>query len=115
MSSAADFTIQQLTADDEPLVHALLDVFGEAFEDAETYAARRPGAGYLRRLLAGDTFVALVARAGSEVIGGLAAYELHKLEQERSEFYIYDLAVAGAPRQPPGLRQVHRSAGRRPR
>lgn len=99
MSSAAAYTIQQLSADDEALVHALLDVFGEAFEDAATYGARRPGPGYLRRLLAGDTFVALVARAGGEVIGGLAAYELHKLEQERSEFYIYDLAVASAHRR----------------
>lgn len=28
------------------------------------------------------------------VIGGIAAYELKKFEQERSEVYIYDLAVA---------------------
>ena len=28
------------------------------------------------------------------VIGGLAAYELRKFEQKRSEIYIYDLAVA---------------------
>jgi aminoglycoside 3-N-acetyltransferase I len=27
------------------------------------------------------------------VVGGLAAYELKKFEQERSEIYIYDLAV----------------------
>jgi aminoglycoside 3-N-acetyltransferase I len=27
-------------------------------------------------------------------VGGLAAYELRKFEQERSEIYIYDLAVA---------------------
>jgi aminoglycoside 3-N-acetyltransferase I len=27
------------------------------------------------------------------VVGGLAAYELEKFEQERSEIYIYDLAV----------------------
>jgi aminoglycoside 3-N-acetyltransferase I len=31
-----------------------------------------------------------------EVVGGLAAYELRKFEQERSEIYIYDLAVAAA-------------------
>jgi aminoglycoside 3-N-acetyltransferase I len=29
----------------------------------------------------------------STIIGGLAAYELRKYEQERSEVYIYDLAV----------------------
>ncbi|HRN85404.1 MAG TPA: GNAT family N-acetyltransferase, partial [Hyphomicrobium sp.] len=30
---------------------------------------------------------------------GLAAYELRKFEQERSEFYIYDLAVAETHRR----------------
>ena len=34
-----------------------------------------------------------------EVVGGIAAYELHKFEQERSEIYIYDLAVAAAHRR----------------
>lgn len=29
-----------------------------------------------------------------EVAGGLVAYELRKFERERSEIYIYDLAVA---------------------
>ncbi len=32
--------------------------------------------------------------SGNEVTGGIAAYELVKFEQERSEIYIYDLAVA---------------------
>jgi aminoglycoside 3-N-acetyltransferase I len=33
------------------------------------------------------------------VVGGLAAYELRKFEQERSEIYIYDLAVADTHRR----------------
>jgi aminoglycoside 3-N-acetyltransferase I len=33
------------------------------------------------------------------VIGGLAAYELVKFEQERSEIYIYDLAVRAEARR----------------
>ena len=33
------------------------------------------------------------------MVGGLAAYELRKFEQARSEFYLYDLAVAGAHRR----------------
>jgi len=36
---------------------------------------------------------------GGTVVGGLAAYELRKFEQERSEVYIYDLAVAGEHRR----------------
>ncbi|MEA5606359.1 GNAT family N-acetyltransferase [Nostoc sp. UHCC 0252] len=35
----------------------------------------------------------------TEVVGGLTAYELKKFEQERSEIYIYDLAVAAAHRR----------------
>jgi aminoglycoside 3-N-acetyltransferase I len=98
-AEGAGFEVQQLSAADVPLMHALLSVFGEAFEDAETYGASRPGPAYLRQLLAGDSFIALVAREGSDVIGGLAAYELKKFEQERSEVYIYDLAVAAAHRR----------------
>ncbi len=33
------------------------------------------------------------------MVGGIAAYELRKFEQERSEVYIYDLAVLEGHRQ----------------
>jgi aminoglycoside 3-N-acetyltransferase I len=99
MSTSTDFTIQQLTADDGSPMNALLSVFGEAFDDVHTYGANRPRPAYLRQLLAGESFIALVARDGSQVIGGLAAYELRKFEQERSEIYIYDLAVATTHRR----------------
>jgi aminoglycoside 3-N-acetyltransferase I len=36
---------------------------------------------------------------GDEVVGGLAAYELDKFEQDRREIYIYDLAVAESHRR----------------
>jgi aminoglycoside 3-N-acetyltransferase I len=77
----------------------MLTVFGEAFGEPETYGAARPSAAYLRRLLGGDSFIALAAMEGEEVVGGLAAYELRKFERERSEIYIYDLAVAAACRR----------------
>ena len=41
----------------------------------------------------------LAAMQDGGVIGGLAAYELKKFEQERSEIYIYDLAVDAAHRR----------------
>ena len=91
--------IRQLAPDDIGLVNALLTMFGEAFNDVPTYTESRPSAAYLRRLLGGDSFVALAALKGDEVVGGLAAYELKKFEQERSEFYIYDLAVASGHRR----------------
>ncbi len=71
----------------------MLAIFGRAFEDKETYTGQQPDDPYLRRLLSSDTFVAIVARVGTRVIGGLAGYVLPKFEQARSEFYIYDLAV----------------------
>jgi aminoglycoside 3-N-acetyltransferase I len=77
----------------------LLTMFGEAFEDTDTYGKARPSAAYVRRLLAGDAFIALAAVKHGAVVGGLAAYELKKFEQERSEVYIYDLAVAAAHRR----------------
>lgn len=92
--STAKYTIQQLTPDDLELMHDLLSTFGAAFEDSETYDEKRPGAEYLRRLLGGGSFIALAALSGREVVGGIAAYELMKFERERSEIYIYDLAVA---------------------
>ena len=80
-------------------MEALSSTFGEAFHEVATYTARRPDAGYLRRLLGSDSFIALAALKGDEVVGGLAAYELRKFEQPRSEIYIYDLAVAAAHRR----------------
>ncbi|MDP9928609.1 aminoglycoside 3-N-acetyltransferase I [Variovorax paradoxus] len=95
----ASYTVQQLSADDGQLMTALLGVFGEAFDNPVAYGASRPRPTYFRQLLGSDYFIALAAREGSQVIGGLAAYELKKFEQERSEIYIYDLAVAAEHRR----------------
>jgi len=93
------FRIYPLGAGDARLMPALNAMFARAFEDAETYGARPPRAEYFARLLAKDSFIAVAAFAGEEIIGGLAAYELPKFEQERSEIYIYDLAVDEAWRR----------------
>ena len=73
---------------------AMLAMFGEAFGEVEAYSASRPSDAYLQRLLGRDNFIAVAAVRGGDVVGGLAAYVLQKFEQERSEIYIYDLAVA---------------------
>jgi aminoglycoside 3-N-acetyltransferase I len=91
--------IERVTADDLGLMDALLDLFGAVFEEQETYGSARPSAEYQRRLLADPGFVALVALKDRKVVGGLAAYELRKFEQARSEFYLYDLAVAAEHRR----------------
>ena len=89
-----DYTFEQLTASDVGLLKELLRVFGEAFEDVETYQGAVPPDDYLQSLLAAPHFIVVVARSGGAVVGGLAAYELQKFERDRREIYIYDLAVA---------------------
>jgi aminoglycoside 3-N-acetyltransferase I len=93
-NSEQHFTIRKLGPDDSDMMYELLSVFGEAFQEAGIYGAARPTRDYLRHLLAGDLFIALAALVDREIVGGLAAYVLPKFEQERSEIYIYDLAVA---------------------
>ena len=85
--------IHQITPADVDMMASLSTMFGAAFDDPEHYTSKRPSAAYLRRLLSSDTFIALAALKDDAVVGGLAAYELQKFEQERSEVYIYDLAV----------------------
>jgi aminoglycoside 3-N-acetyltransferase I len=94
-----NLTIQQIVPDDVALIEALLTTFGEAFEVVEIYSGNRPSADYLRQLLKNDYFIAIAALKEDEVVGGLTAYELKKFEQERSEIYIYDLAVAATHRR----------------
>jgi aminoglycoside 3-N-acetyltransferase I len=99
VSVPSDVRIQQLSLDDVELMRGLLAAFGTAFADADSYGGHPPSAEYIQRLLGTDYFIALAALAGSQVVGGIAAYELKKFEQERSEIYIYDLAVLEAHRR----------------
>jgi aminoglycoside 3-N-acetyltransferase I len=80
-------------------MRGMLDLFGRAFDEVDTYGAKRPGDAYLRSLLGGDSFIGIVAVQEGEVVGGIGAYELRKFEKERSEIYIYDLAVAEEQRR----------------
>lgn len=99
MSQGASFVIRDLTADDVGLFRELLAVMGRAFDDRDTYTTAQPTTAYLSKLLGSDHFIALAAFEDNAVIGGLAAYELPKFEQPRSEIYIYDLAVAASHRR----------------
>jgi aminoglycoside 3-N-acetyltransferase I len=99
MHATTPSRIERLTPDDVATFAELNTMFGEAFEDMDTYTAQRPDAGYLRTLLADDGVFALVAIEDDAVIGGLVAYTLRKFEQQRSEVYIYDLAVSAVHRR----------------
>jgi len=99
MTPSEPFNICQLSVEDIALMEELLAVFGEAFDEVDTYSSSRPSDTYLKRLLNSDYFIAIAALKDGTVVGGLTAYELQKFEQERSEIYIYDLAVAAAHRR----------------
>ncbi len=88
-----DVSVKRLGSADLETMRGLIEMFGEAFGELEIYQANPPSDSYLERVLADPKFVALAAVEDNTVVGGLAAYELVKFEMERSEFYIYDLAV----------------------
>jgi aminoglycoside 3-N-acetyltransferase I len=91
--------ICQLTTNDIGLMKSLLLTFGEAFNEIDTYGGNQPSEEYLRQLLGSDSFIAVAAIENKRVVGGIAAYELKKFEQQRSEIYIYDLAVSKTHRR----------------
>ena len=86
--------MQQLGPEDVGQYRAMMQLFSAAFEEPENYEAAPPSDTYVRELLGKGHFIALVALEGEAVVGAIAAYELEKFEQQRSEIYIYDLAVA---------------------
>ena len=98
-SKSVSFTVRHITPNDLGLMDELLATFSEAFNEVATYSGNRPDRAYLRQLLGSDYFIALAALKGGQVVGGLAAYELRKFEQQRSEIYIYDLAVSASHRR----------------
>lgn len=97
----AEFRIAQLGPERLDRLAALMRCFGDAFGEPATYTVAPPPADYWRRQLASPLCMVLVALWGDddEVIGGLVAYELPKLEQQRSEIYLYDLAVDAGHRR----------------
>jgi aminoglycoside 3-N-acetyltransferase I len=93
VTAKAKVHVHRLVRADVPMMRDLNALFGEVFEDAEAYRKNPPRGAYLDRLLGTPEFVALAALEAGTLVGGLVAYELVKFEQERSEYYIYDLAV----------------------
>jgi aminoglycoside 3-N-acetyltransferase I len=91
--------IRRLGPDDASPMRDLNTLFASVFGDFQSYASARPSDDYLRQALGRGDLIVLTACAGTELVGGLVAYVLDKLEQERSEIYIYDLAVAESHRR----------------
>lgn len=90
----ANDRVRRLVGSDVASMRAMLDMFGTAFEDIATYSGQPASDAYLQAFLERPDSIAVAVFAEGDVVGGLVAYVLHKFEQERTEVYIYDLAVA---------------------
>ena len=87
-------------------------LFGRAFADPATFDDAPPNDAYLKDLLSRDHIAVVAALKGEDVVGGLVAYALDKFEQERREYYIYDLAVdEGHRRQGIATALIHHLRG----
>lgn len=91
-----DIQFKRLLSNSEGLhqLRELNELFAAAFNEANTYLEKKPSDDYLLSLLNKAHILVCVALVNQRVVAGLVAYVLEKFEQERSEVYIYDLAVA---------------------
>jgi len=85
-----NFEIKQLAKDDVSAFTSLINLFNVVFEEENPSIGSEAN---LLRLLSNKQFVAIVALAENEVVGGLTAYELPMYYADRSEIFLYDLAV----------------------
>jgi len=93
------YSCHQLGPRDLGRFRELMAVFADAFEDPPAFLDAPPSDAYVQELLGKSTVIALAAEVEGRVVGGLVAYVLEKLERERREIYIYDLAVAASHRR----------------
>ncbi len=90
-------TVRRLVAGDATELAKLVSAFGDAFEEPDVYTGTT--AVYAERVLASGTTIILAAYDGAQIVGGISAYELRKIEQQRSEVYLYDLGVVETHRR----------------
>ena len=67
----------------------LVEILNDAFEQPKKVASERQ----LKKLLNAPNFHAIAAIMEDKIIGGLTAYELEQYYTDKSELYIYDIAV----------------------
>jgi len=81
--------IRRLRVGDLDLARRLFAVMAEVFEEPSALLSDR----YLDSLLSRESFWALAALVGDEVVGGLTAHTLFMTRDESAEVFIYDVAV----------------------
>jgi len=83
------FEIKQLTKEHLATFNSLIDLFNTVFEEESNIGSEANSL----HLLNDKRFIAIVALAENEVVGGLTAYELPMYYSDTSEIFLYDLAV----------------------
>ncbi|PTL38064.1 AAC(3)-I family aminoglycoside 3-N-acetyltransferase [Alkalicoccus saliphilus] len=88
-------TFQRLKSTSRGLkqVRELNELYAEAFDEKEMYLENKPSDEYVLKQLAKKDIIVCTALSGEQVVAGLTAYVMDKLERETCEIYIYDLAV----------------------
>jgi aminoglycoside 3-N-acetyltransferase I len=81
--------IRRLRVGDRDLARQLFAVMAEVFDEPNEALSDD----YVDALLSRETFWALAALAGDEVVGGLTAHTLAMTRTESAEVFIYDVAV----------------------
>lgn len=82
-------SVRRLTSKDAELAQRLFELMSGVFEEKQQPLSEI----YLSRLLSSDSFWAVVAFSGDELLGGLTAHTLPMTRSETSEIFIYDVAV----------------------
>jgi aminoglycoside 3-N-acetyltransferase I len=81
--------IIKLAKNDLSTFQKLIDLLNEVFDEYHSIASDA----HLEELLKKSEFHAFAVIANNKVVAGLTAYELQKYYNDKSELYIYDIAV----------------------
>lgn len=82
---------RQVTAKEPEVFEQLIRLFSEVFEMDSTSVTDQK---HLTSLLNKEEFIVLVAVKSDQVIGGLTGFVLPQYYTQKSQVYLYDLAVA---------------------
>lgn len=83
------YKISRIQANDIGQFIELIDLLNEVFEESSKVASEKQ----LKKLLQKPEFHAISVIKEDKIIGGLTAYELERYYTDKSELYIYDIAV----------------------
>ena len=86
----SQYRIRQLGIADSDVARATFALMARVFDEADTALSDA----YIDWLLARPDFLAFAAVDGSSVVGGLTAHVVPLTTRQRSEVFIYDIAVA---------------------